>query len=262
MAREPQKVMLHRQLNYLRMLHAEIERRKTLALARSGKDCSVFTSSEIRNSHSLGGTDPVSSVSERAGASETPKGCPKWESIPNVLLRALKSVFPTVRKSAASAIGKYVEVVSGSGALDRSTAQLLALSLSRRVAEEPNPQARQYAIKALAKFGAQAVLALPELKDAARDETAPHYVRSAAAESIAIIQEANRTVLHSAHHFCSRCRRLITEDDYRLSMDRFAKPYCRHCFDEVGLESRNFELKVEERSATASLGFAILGRIP
>lgn len=161
MAREPQKVMLHRQLNYLRMLHAEIERRKTLALARSGKDCSVFTSSAIRNSHSLGGTDPVSSVLERAGtfgsaqapsvlerarASETPKGCPRWESIPDVLRRALKSAFPSVRKSAASAIGKYVQVVSESGALDRSTAQLLVLSLSRRVAEESNPQARQYAV--------------------------------------------------------------------------------------------------------------------
>lgn len=44
-------------------------------------------------------------------------------------------------------------------------------------------------------------------------------------------------------------------------MDRFARPYCRHCFDEVGLESRNFELKVEDAKTRRTFsGVAVQSR--
>ena len=47
--------------------------------------------------------------------------------------------------------------------------KMIVLVLDEMVEQEKNPQARQYVIKALAKYGVNAVLALKSLKDAARD---------------------------------------------------------------------------------------------
>jgi hypothetical protein len=90
-----------------------------------------------------------------------------------------------------------------------------------------------------------AALCLDKLKDVAREETAPNYVRTAAAETVAIIEEAAKRKASLAHQWCSRCRRVIDEAEFRASVDRWGKPYCRHCSDERELEGKNFEATVE-----------------
>ena len=51
------------------------------------------------------------------------------------------------------------------------------------------------------------------------------------------------------HHWCTRCRRRINEEDFMRGMELFGKPYCLHCLDERILESKNFEIVVNEAKA-------------
>ena len=106
-----------------------------------------------------------------------------------------------------------------------------------------------------------AVPALTSLKDAARDMSAPEYVRQDATEAIALVQRANRASHAWRHHSCSRCHRLISEAEYLGSMDRFGRAYCRHCFDEAGLEARNFESTVDRaKRRRSTAGTAVQSR--
>ena len=66
-----------------------------------------------------------------------------------------------------------------------------------------------------------------------------------AAETVAAIEEAAKRKASLAHQWCSRCRHIISEAEFRNSVDRWGKPYCRHCSDERELEGKNFEATVE-----------------
>ena len=153
------------------------------------------------------------------------------------LTELLKSRFPEVRRLAASALGKL--------AASRPNETLVAFALARAAEGDTHPQVRQYALKALAKYPAAAVAWLDMMRDVARDPTAAEYVRVAAAEAVAAAQEENRRIYARKHHWCTRCRKVIGEEEFLAGMERFGKPYCRHCLDERILESKNFELVVE-----------------
>lgn len=153
------------------------------------------------------------------------------------LTELLKSRFPEVRRLAASALGKL--------AAFRPYETPISFALARAAEGDTHPQVRQYALKALAKYPAAAIAWLDMLRDIARDPTAAEYVRVAAAEAVAVAQEENRRIYARKHHWCTRCRKVISEEEFLSGMERFGKPYCRHCLDERLLESKNFELVVE-----------------
>jgi len=153
------------------------------------------------------------------------------------LLELLKSTSADVRRLAASSLGKLAERRSGTPA---TLFHLLQLAQ-----EDPHPQVRQYALKAIAKHGDLAIDLLDRLRDVARDESERDYVRSAAAEAVAHLQGLNRSRVARSDHWCKRCKRVISEEDYISSVNRFGRPYCRHCFDEKLLEERAFESTVE-----------------
>lgn len=157
------------------------------------------------------------------------------------LIELLKSRFPEVRRLAASALGKL--------AASRPDETLVAYALARTAEDDAYPQVRQYALKALAKYPNASVTWLDTMRDIARDPTVAEYVRTAAAEAVAAAQMANRQNYARKHHWCTRCRKIISEEEFLSGMDRFGKPYCRHCLDERLLESKNFELVVENAKA-------------
>ena len=157
------------------------------------------------------------------------------------LIELLKSRFPEVRRLAASALGKL--------AASRPDETLVAYALARTAEDDAYPQVRQYALKALAKYPNASVTWLDTMRDIARDPTVAEYVRTAAAEAVAAAQMANRQNYARKHHWCTRCQKIISEEEFLSGMDRFGKPYCRHCLDERLLESKNFELVVENAKA-------------
>ena len=177
--------------------------------------------------------------SEAARNAPLPEGLSCRAEAWRELVRFLKSEFSDVRRLAASALGKM--------APEKPAAQTFLLSLAEVAAKDPHPQVRQYAAKAIGRYAENdmAALCLDKLKDVAREETAPNYVRSAAAETVALIEESQKRKASLAHQWCSRCRRIISEAEYRDSVDRWGKPYCRHCSDERELEGKNFEATVE-----------------
>jgi len=149
----------------------------------------------------------------------------------------LDSSFADVRRLAASALGKM--------ARERPDAASFIGKLAEMALADVHPQVRQYAAKAVGRYPKEVRLVLDQLKDAARDETAPGYVRTAAAGAVAAIQEDARQQHSVASHFCRRCRQRISQEEYQSSMDRFGNAYCRHCQDEKELESYDFESTVE-----------------
>jgi len=178
-----------------------------------------------------------SAISRVASALPLPSGlssrCDAWRELSD----SLSSAFPEVRRLAASALGKMSP--------ERPPAVAFLPYLLRVAREDDRPQVRQYAVKAIGRYAEEAFPCLEDLKDIAREETAPSYLRTAAAEVIAQIQTVRAKRAALTHHWCSRCRRIVSEDEYALSVDRWGKPYCRHCLDERELEHKNFESTVE-----------------
>lgn len=146
------------------------------------------------------------------------------------------SPFPDVRRLAASAAGKLAE---------RHKDTSLSVQLLSLAEKDPSPQVRQYALKALAKCPRRIMIPIKGIKDLARDATQPDYVRRAAAELIAVFDEYGRKREALRNDICNRCRRHISAEESRKSLDRYGRPYCRHCFDEIQLENVNFERNVE-----------------
>lgn len=178
-------------------------------------------------------------ISEAARNASLPEGLSCRADAWRELVRFLKSEFPDVRRLAASALGKM--------APEKPAAQAFLLSLAEVAANDHHPQVRQYAAKAIGRYADNdmATLCLDKLKDMARDEQAPHYVRSAAADTVAAIEEAQKRKASLVQQWCSRCRRIIDEAEYRHSFEKWGKPYCRHCSDEREFEGKNFEATVE-----------------
>lgn len=153
------------------------------------------------------------------------------------LQQLFESPFPDVRRLAASAAGKIAE---------RHKDTALSVNLLSLAEKDPAPQVRQYALKALAKCPQRIMGPIGNIKDLARDTTQPDYVRRAAAELIAAVDECERKREGLRNDICNRCRRHISAEESRKSLDRYGRPYCRHCFDEIQLENVNFERNVEE----------------
>jgi hypothetical protein len=120
---------------------------------------------------------------------------------------------------------------------------------------DPHPQTQQYALKALKSFGHHAADHLPDLDDLAHNERAKEYVRRAAHSAATAIREAVRLRLENARHKCFRCGRETTPDEHSRSQQAFQRTFCDACFDEVYLERRNFDTKVElNKTITAKAG--------
>jgi len=141
----------------------------------------------------------------------------------------------SVRKLAASAIGK----LAGLADAKQAVAALIPLL------HDPFPQVRQYTAKAIGAYGAAAHEALSDLRDMAVSPVEPPYINNCSKRAIELIEEARRIAESQAVHCCQRCGVKLEHDEYVRSQQAFQRPFCNYCFDEVFLERRNFETKVE-----------------
>jgi hypothetical protein len=174
------------------------------------------------------------------GRESNPAGLPE-------LARLLKTPSAEVRRLAASAIGKLA-----SFGADASAALQALVPVALR---DPHPQAQQYALKALKNYGAAARDHLPDLDDLAANERAKDYVRRAAHSAAEAIREALRLEQAGARHKCVRCGREVTAEEHTRSQQAFQRTFCDACFDEVFLDRRNFDTKVElNKTITAMAG--------
>lgn len=140
-----------------------------------------------------------------------------------------------VRRLAASAIGKLAGIVPA-----RDAVQCLQPLLA-----DAHPQVRQYSAKALGAFGAHAKGALPDLRDLYSNPDEKDYVKRSVLAAGKTIREAMRIEEKNAVHHCRRCGITVEAVEYAQSMKTFQRVFCNHCFDEVYLDRRNFETKVE-----------------
>lgn len=155
------------------------------------------------------------------------------------LLELYRSPFPAVRRAAASGLGKYID-------RNPNSAGIVVPTLAVSLAKEEAPQALQYALKTLLKCaGHLDQIILDDLGDIARDPNRKDYVRAAANEVIAAEEEARRRRRSIKQHWCSRCQKTITAEESQRGIDKYGKPYCRHCLDERILEDANFTATVE-----------------
>jgi len=166
------------------------------------------------------------------------------------LLDLLRSPSANVRRLAASALGK----LSGLG-VDRSAA---VAALAPVVRSDPHGQTRQYAIRALKAYGADARACLDDLRDQAENPAEKDYVRRNAAAAVEFIEEAVRIAESQAEHKCRRCSIPVSAEEYARSRQAFQRVFCDRCFDEVFLRRRNFETGVElKKTISASDGTVI-----
>jgi len=142
-----------------------------------------------------------------------------------------------IRRLAASAIGK----LAGFGADPDSAVRALVPVALR----DPHPQAQQYALKALKAYGAAAKSHLHDLDDLTTNERVKDYVRRAAHSAAEAIREAMRLAEAGAVHRCARCHQTVSAQELTRSRQAFQRVFCDRCFDEVFLERRNFDTKVE-----------------
>jgi len=163
------------------------------------------------------------------------------------LIRLLALPSAEIRRLAASAIGK----LAAFGA-DASSA---VAALAPVALHDPHPQVQQYALKALKLFGSAAQIHLHDLDDLSCNERVKDYIRRAAHSAAEAIREAVRSSEAGAVHLCSRCGRPATSDEHTRSQQAFQRTFCDRCFDEVFLQRRNFDTKVElQKTITAKAG--------
>lgn len=163
------------------------------------------------------------------------------------LARLLKMPSAEVRRLAASAIGK----LAGFGA----DAQAAVQALAPAALHDPHPQARQYSLKALKAYGSAARELLHDLDDLAENQRVKDYLRRAAHSAAAAIREAIRLEQEGARRKCSRCGREVSPEELTRSQQAFQRVFCAPCFDEVFLDRRNFDTKVElNKVITAKAG--------
>lgn len=151
------------------------------------------------------------------------------------LVELTRSPVANVRRLAASAIGKLA------GLADAGEAVAALQPLVR----DGHPQVRQYAAKALGAYGTAAKGVLPDLRDMAISPVEKEYNQRDARLAVETIEEALRIAEERVVHCCQRCGVKLEPDEYVRSHKAFQRPFCNYCFDEVFLERRNFETKVE-----------------
>ncbi len=153
------------------------------------------------------------------------------------LIRLLSMPSAEIRRLAASAFAKLADFGADASA---AVAALAPVAL-----HDPHPQTRQYALKALKCYGAAASAHLHDLDDLATNEQVKDYVRKAALSAAVAIREAVRLQKTGAQHPCLRCGQLVSHEEYTRSQQAFQRTFCDACFDEVYLDRRNFDTKVE-----------------
>jgi len=151
------------------------------------------------------------------------------------LAELVESESPLVRRVAASAIGKLAGIVNSTASVD----------LLHPLLQDAHPQVRQYSAKALGAFGAASKDCLKDLDDLNNSSVEKDYVKRSVNASIKIINEAIRIELDCAKKKCQKCGVLIDANEYARSQKAFQRNYCDHCFDEVYLQRRNWETRVE-----------------
>jgi len=157
---------------------------------------------------------------------------------PNVffeLIELLKLPSSKIRKFTVSAIGKLSGLIDGKKAVE----------VISPILNDPKPQTRQYTIKALTLFGADAKAILPNIQDIADNPLEKDYNIRDANIAIQTINEALRIEEKLAEHHCQRCHIIVSSDEYARSQHSFQRSYCDKCFDEVYLKRRNFDTTVE-----------------
>ncbi len=153
------------------------------------------------------------------------------------LVGFLKMDSQHVRRLSASAIGKLA------GLVDAKT----AVEALQPLLQDQHPQVRQYAVKAIMSFGAEAASALADIQDMAVNPSENDYNQRDAQKAVSVIREALRIKEEQAEHKCQRCCIKITADEYARSMKNFQRIYCDKCFDEVFLKRRNYDTIVEDK---------------
>ncbi|HKL22890.1 MAG TPA: HEAT repeat domain-containing protein, partial [Tichowtungia sp.] len=151
------------------------------------------------------------------------------------LLELVQCASPLVRRLAASALGKLSGIVPAPEAVQALIPLL----------QDEHPQVRQYAAKALGAFGAAAKDALPDLRDIYKSPVEKDYVKRSVVAAGKQIRTAVEIAERSVVHCCKRCGVQLEHDEYIRSQKAFQRAFCDHCFDEVFLDRRNFETKVE-----------------
>ena len=151
------------------------------------------------------------------------------------LVALVRSPSPLVRRLAASAIGKLAEIVL---AVDAVTALHPLL-------RDEHSQVRQYSAKALGAFGANAKVVLSDLRDIYSNPVEREYVKRSVLAAGKLIRSATDLAERQVVYCCQRCGVKLEHDEYIRSQKSFQRQFCNHCFDEVFLERRNFETKVE-----------------
>lgn len=143
-----------------------------------------------------------------------------------------------------SALPELVELTRSPAANVRRLAAS-AVSALVPMLRDAKPQVRQYSASALSAYGCLARCALSDLRDMAISPVEKEYNNNGAKRAIEIIEEASRIEERQATHCCQRCGVELEHDEYTRSQKAFQRPFCNYCFDEVFLERRNFETKVE-----------------
>ncbi|MDD3276769.1 MAG: HEAT repeat domain-containing protein [Kiritimatiellales bacterium] len=153
----------------------------------------------------------------------------------NELAELTRSESPLVRRLAASALGKLAGIIEAE----------LAVKTLHPLLSDAHPQVRQYSAKALGAFGAHAKDVLSDLRDLYKSPVEKDYVKRSVLAAGKIIREAVRIAEEQIVHHCRRCGVELASDEYTRSQKAFQRPFCDYCFDEVFLDRRNFETKVE-----------------
>ncbi len=151
------------------------------------------------------------------------------------LLDLMRKPSSGVRRLAVSAVGKLAGLVEAEE----------AVPALRTCLGDSHPQVRQYAIKALSAYGASARDALPELADIAANPTEREYNQHDAVKATEIIREAMRIAEEQAVQLCQRCAVQVHPDEFARSQRAFQRVYCDRCFDEVFIERRNYDMRIE-----------------
>lgn len=146
-----------------------------------------------------------------------------------------RSESPLVRRLAASALGKLSGIIPAEP----------AVQVLHPLLQDNHPQVRQYCAKALGAFGAAAKDALPDLRDLYKSPVEKDYVKRSVLAAGKLIRIAVEIEEQQAVHHCRRCGVELEHDEFVRSQKAFQRPFCDHCFDEVFLDRRNFETKVE-----------------
>ena len=153
------------------------------------------------------------------------------------IVSLLSNPSPAVRRAAASAARKLMSI---SGDLRKAFCIPLYMAATRETRE----QVLQYELRALEMCVGMTDQMVADIKDIARNATHADYVRAAANDCAAAAEMVIREAESRRKHWCARCRRPVTKEESAAGIERYGKPYCRHCLDERILEERRGEKRI------------------